>query len=331
MSADAGRASPKKCVLVVGDVMTDVIVRPEGPLMRGADRPAAIRVMPGGSAANLAAWLAFAGVVPILVARVGAADHPRQVESLRAAGVEPVLAADGALPSGMLVSLLSPDGERSFFTDRGANDRLCRADLPDALLDRIDRVHLSGYALSHPGPRAAVLDFLAVAVRRGIAASVDPGSLTLLRDVGADRFLDWTGFASLCVPNSDEAALLAGSDDPERQLAALCRRYHTVVIKRGAAGALAGRAGGAQHCAVPAPAVAAIDTTGAGDAFLAGFLAADLAGAGLEHALRQGCGFGALVASIVGGRPPGAGPGVSRLGTEERLESACKATGLMPS
>ena len=64
MSTPVGLApiGPAPRILVIGDVMTDVIVRPEGPLARGSDRRAAIAVEPGGSAANQAAWLASFGV-----------------------------------------------------------------------------------------------------------------------------------------------------------------------------------------------------------------------------------------------------------------------------
>ena len=61
-------------ILLVGDVMTDIVVRPEGPLARGSDRRATIRIGPGGSAANQAAGLAAFGVAVDFVARVGAAD-----------------------------------------------------------------------------------------------------------------------------------------------------------------------------------------------------------------------------------------------------------------
>jgi sugar/nucleoside kinase (ribokinase family) len=296
--------------------MSDVVVRPEGPLVRGADRRAAIRVVPGGSAANFAAWLAYAGLASIMVARVGRSDHAHQIELLRDAGVTPMLAADEERSTGMLVALIDPDGERSFLTDRGANESLAREDLPDALLDRVDLVHVSGYALQWPGSRAAVLDFLAEARRRGVPASVDPGSLSLLEEVTPARFLAWTGFAAMCLPNADEAAVLTGSGEIERQLDVLCDSYETAVIKRGALGAVAGTAGG-ERSAVPAAPAQAVDTTGAGDAFLAGFLAARLGGARLEESLRRGCTLGALATTLVGGRPP--------------TESACKAKRGVPS
>ena len=81
-------ASPR--ILVIGDVMTDIIVRPEGPLARGSDRRASIAFLPGGSAANQAAWLASFGVGTDFVGRVGAADAPSETARLQAAGVTPM-------------------------------------------------------------------------------------------------------------------------------------------------------------------------------------------------------------------------------------------------
>src|SRR5436190_11480497 len=107
-------------VLVIGDVMTDIIVRPEGPVAVGADMRAAIRMLPGGAGANQACWLAFEAASVRFAARVGDADHARQKALLACYDVDARLSADAALPTGTLVTLLSPDGERSFLTDRAA-------------------------------------------------------------------------------------------------------------------------------------------------------------------------------------------------------------------
>src|ERR1700734_2158960 len=121
--------------LVVGDVMIDMIVRPEGPLAIGSDRRASIVARPGGSAANQAAWLAHFGVDTRFVGRVAAADHAAQSAVLRAAGGEPHLVADETHETGRLIALVDPQGQRSFLTDRGANDQLSASDIPHALID----------------------------------------------------------------------------------------------------------------------------------------------------------------------------------------------------
>lgn len=289
-------------VVVVGDVMTDIIVKPHGLPAPGSDQPATITPMPGGSAANQAVWLAAYGVPVVFAGRVGAADHGWQDQSFREAGIDPRLAADEALGTGTLVTLLAPDGERSFFTDRGANQALCRADLPDSLLDDATLLHLSGYALVSPGPRAAMLDLMATARRRGIPVTVDPGSSGFLREVGPEAFLRWTSGAAMCFPNADEAATLAVTEDRDEQMRCLSDIYGLLVIKRGAAGAEAGNRHG-DRWIVPGRPAAVLDTTGAGDAFLAAFLASYVKGASIPICLARGVDAGARATEFFGGRP----------------------------
>ena len=95
--------------------------------------------------------------------------------------------------------------------------------------------------------------------------------------------------------------ILAGSDDPEAQSARLAALYPLVVIKRGAAGCEAAQ--GSRRWRVAAPEVEAIDTTGAGDAFVAAFLAAHMAGAETQPALERAAAAGAAASTTVGGRP----------------------------
>jgi sugar/nucleoside kinase (ribokinase family) len=289
-------------ILVIGDVMRDVVVRPRAAPVPGSDCPAAIALHRGGSGANPATWLARLGVRVALAARVGAADHAAECAALARAGVIPYLAADPALPTGTLVALIDEAGERSFLTDRGANAALARADLPDALLASLRHLHVAGYALFAPGPRAAVLDFVAAAAARGVRWSVDAASTGFLAACGAAAFLGWTATADLFLANSAEATLLAGEAAAERQLAALGADRRLVIVKRGAAGAI-GAGPGLDPVALAAPAVATEDTIGAGDAFLAGFLAARLRGEAMAGCLAAGIAAGAEAASRPGGQP----------------------------
>ena len=286
-------------ILVVGDLMTDIIVRPEGPLAKGSDRRASITVRPGGSAANQAAWLASFGVSVDFVARVGAADVGRETARLKAMGVTPWLAGDSELESGRLIALIDSDGERSFLTDRGANDALAPADIPDTPIAQAALIHLSGYSFFAPSPRAAVLGAMRRAGDKPV--SVDPASAEFLREAGAEAFLDWTRGAAILFPNAEEAAILAGSSDPETQCARLAARFPFVVIKRGAEGCEA--AAGDRRWRVTAPTVEAIDTTGAGDAFVAAFLAQRLSGGDIQSALERAAFAGARAATQIGGGP----------------------------
>ncbi len=286
-------------VLVIGDMMTDVIVRPEGPFVRGSDRRASITVQPGGSAANQAAWLASFGAGVDFVARVGAADVERERARFEAIGVTPHLVGDRTHETGRLVALIDADGERSFLTDRGANERLEARDVPGALIESATLVHLSGYSFFAPSPRAAVRDVMRRAGDKPI--SVDPASAEFLREVGAKNFLTWTRGAAILFPNEEEAAVLAGSTDPDTQCARLATHYPLVVIKRGAAGGEAVE--GARRWRVSAPKIKAIDTIGAGDAFVAAFLSQRLSGAEIQPALERAAAAGAAASTIIGGQP----------------------------
>ena len=101
-------------------------------------------------------------------------------------GVTPHLVGDAERPTGRLVALIDPSGERSFFTDRGANEALRAGDIPDALIAGAAMIHLSGYSFFAPSPRAAVLDVMRRARDKPI--SVDPASAEFLREVGPREF-----------------------------------------------------------------------------------------------------------------------------------------------
>ncbi|MBY8877858.1 carbohydrate kinase family protein [Actinacidiphila acidipaludis] len=299
---------PGRGLLVVGDVVTDVVARHDEPLAPHTDTAARIAVLPGGAGANVACWAARYGAGVRLLARVGADSAEWHRAALLTAGVEPVLRVDDALPTAVVVALVDAAAERTLVTDSGAAFRLGPGDWDEALLDGgargIGRIHLSGYLyFSAPGRTLAATVRKAAAVR-GIPASVDPASAGFLRRLGPGAFLDAVQGLDLLLPNAAEAALLSGHDEPAAAAASLSARCGgaTVVVTLGAAGAVAAERGAVVATAM-APHTAAVDTTGAGDAFTGGLLAARLAGAGLAEALAAGCRAGAEAVTVVGGRP----------------------------
>ena len=289
-------------VVVVGDVMTDVIVFPEGPLVRGSDRRAAIRTRPGGSGANQAVWLGAMGVPVKFVARVGAADRPRLEAHFLGFGVEAILKADDERPSGVLVTIVDPDSERSFLTDRGANLALSPADVPKTLLDGARAVVCSGYSFFAESPRATVRGFLTQARAREVMTVIDPASVGFLREVGVETFLNWTEGADILFANREEAETLAETTDVAAQMQILGRRFSRVVVKLGPDGAAIGGRDGIR-VQRPAPAVTVVDTSGAGDAFAAGFLAAELGGKSEADCLAAGIEAGSRAVQTVGAQP----------------------------
>jgi sugar/nucleoside kinase (ribokinase family) len=287
-------------VLVVGDVMTDISVEMSGPIAWGSDRRAKISALAGGSAANQAVWLAKLGLEVDFVARVGARDVFGESERLRAYGVTPHLAADETLETGRLIALVDVLGERSFLTDRGANDALSEADVSDALIAGASHIHLSGYSFVAPLSRETVRGLMRRAGKTPV--SVDPGSAEFLREMGARNFLEFVAGAKMLFPNAEEAATLSGRPEAEAQGVALAEKFALVVIKRGALGAEA--YAGDQRWRAVAPSATIVDTTGAGDAFVAAFLAARLRGADIPTCLEQAVAAGSAATEFLGGRPP---------------------------
>ncbi|MCX4848674.1 carbohydrate kinase family protein [Streptomyces sp. NBC_00893] len=291
-------------LLVVGDVVTDVVARHGTALVHGTDTPARIRTLPGGAGANVACWAARSGCADVrLLARVGADSADWHRAALRRAGVRSLLAVDEEAPTATVVALVDSTAERTFLTDSGAVLRLSPDDWSPSMLDGVAHVHLSGYLLFAATSRATALLALREARAHRIPVSVDPASAGFLAELGADRFLAAVEGADLLLPNADEARLLTGLPEPADAAAKLSLQAGRVVVTLGEGGALLAAAG-AVTGRIPAVQVGgAVDSTGAGDAFTGGFLAAHLAGADAASAAAAGCRAGAEAVTTVGGRP----------------------------
>ncbi len=285
---------------MVGDVATDVVAVLAGTPAPGSDRPASIRSRGGGAGANVAVHLAQLGVPVVLAGCIGDdAAGAGLAAALTAAGVRPALRTVPGAPTGTIVSLVEPDGQRSMLADRGANLALRPADVPSPPPG--GHLHLSGYTLLDPGPRAAGLAALAAAVAGGCSVSVDPASTGPLTAYGVDRWLADTAAATLLLPNADEVRRLTGCADPAEAARTLAERHPIVAVSLGAEGALWASRETFVHR--PAHDTVVLDTTGAGDAFAAGLLAAWLSSPDLDPAAALDAGL-ARAAAVV--RRPGA-------------------------
>ncbi|MFB9520359.1 carbohydrate kinase family protein [Streptomyces cremeus] len=308
MKGDQGKCAPGSRgggLLVIGDVVTDVVVRHATPPARGTDTAARIRTLPGGAGANVACWAARWGCRDVrLLARVGTDSAAWHLDALRRAGVRAELVVDEEAPTATVVALVGSDAERTFLTDSGAALRLSSADWSPSLLDGIGHLHVSGYLFFAPASRAAALLALREARHRGIPTSVDPASAGFLAELGADRFLAAVDGVGLLLPNADEARLLTGLPEPADAAAALSRRFPLVAVTLGVHGVLLAVSGAMSAHVTAEPVRAPVDSTGAGDAFTGGFLAARLAGAAAAEAAAAGCRSGAEAVAGVGARPP---------------------------
>jgi sugar/nucleoside kinase (ribokinase family) len=238
----------------------------------GTDVPGRVALRQGGSAANTARWLARLGVRTTLVAAVGRDPIGRAlVEAIRDDGVRPRIVRIAGMPSGRIGVLVNQAGERSFVADRGAADRLAPDDLRATWFRGADAVHLPAYSL--------LGEPLGLAGRRSIELGRAAGALVSLDLASIAPLLAHGRRAAIGLVRSVEADLLFAT---AAETEALLGRYAVdglleyaplAVVKRGAAGAtILGRELPPQD--VVASAVQATDSTGAGDAFDAGFLAA---------------------------------------------------------
>jgi sugar/nucleoside kinase (ribokinase family) len=295
-------SSPR--VVVLGDLVYDLLARIEGPVAFGTDTFAPIHAVGGGSGANAAAWLASLDIETHLVGRVGDdVIGEALADELRGVRVTAHLARDPSLGTGKVFVLVDGSGERTMITDRGAGEALSSKDLPARLFDG-GHLHLSGYTLSGGSRRETALKALRLGRENGMSVSVDPSSVTLLGEIGPERFLGWTRGADLCFPNLEEGVVLSGERDPDHVAQRMLDHYPAIVLKLGAAGALYAGADG-ERVRLPAEPARVADTTGAGDALCAGFLAAWLSGAPPAAALRRGVELAARAVERLGARPRG--------------------------
>jgi sugar/nucleoside kinase (ribokinase family) len=289
-------------VLVVGDVVDDLLVRPLGEVAYGSDTPAEIRHRPGGSAANVAAWLGTLGVAVTFVGRAGHNSAADQVAALDRHGVDARIAVDSHRSTASIVLLVDGAGQRTMYVDRGANTELVPRDVPDDVWRDVGVLHLTGYTFFDPATRPVALELITAARKRHVAVSVDPSSAAYVRQAGARDVRDWVRGVDLLLPNEEEAQLLADRTDAGEAAGVLADDCKSVVVTLGGAGALVHTSDGG---AFQRQAVAAevLDTTGAGDGFAAGWIAAWVAGAPLADRMAAGLEVSARAVTILGGRP----------------------------
>jgi sugar/nucleoside kinase (ribokinase family) len=255
--------------------MLDVVLAPVRPIETGTDVPGRVALVQGGSAANTARWLARLGARTSLVCAVGRDAAGRAlVDAVRSDGVTVrALRVPGA-STGRIGVIVSPNGERSFVADRAAADRLAPEDLRAAWFGRADALHLPIYSLL--GDPLGVAGRRAVDMARAADAivSVDLASIGPLLASGrraARAMIDDVRPDVLFATAAEAEALLGRySVDGLLEIASVA------VVKRGSRGAtvLAREGGERLRFEVATAHVTAADTTGAGDAFDAGFLVA---------------------------------------------------------
>ncbi len=253
---------------VVGDLVEDVVVWTETPVQRGTDTPARVFRSRGGSAANVAA-AAGDRVATRFLGCVG--DDPlgdRLCADLAATGVD--VRAQRRGRTGTVVVLVDADGERTFLPDRAAAADLAPVD--DDELEDVAVLHVPAYGL-HGGRTAASAEaLLDSASRLDIGISLDASSWAVLRALGVEHYRGLVARlrAEVLFANADEAREL---DLLERPVPGV-----TVVLKDGPRPTRVVLPDGTSLTVPVEPVTGVRDSTGAGDAFAAGWLSARMEG-----------------------------------------------------
>ncbi len=277
----------------LGDLLDDVVVWLAAPIASGTDTPARVFHRRGGSSANVAAFAAGTGRAVRFVGQVGDdAVGERLVADLTSCGVDVRVKRGGR--TGAVVVVVEPGGERTMLSDRGSAVEL--DGVPPSWMDGVDLLHVTAYALTAEPVASTATRLIATVRASGGRLSVDASSVRALADFGPERFvaaLTHLG-PDVLFANEAEASLLGL---PERLPAGVA----LAVVKRGAVSTVLVAPGCPPvYVAVP-PLDDVADTTGAGDAFAAGFLGALLDGLGPVEAAEQGH---QLAAAVL--RQPGA-------------------------
>jgi sugar/nucleoside kinase (ribokinase family) len=264
--------------VTVGDLVEDVIVWSGAPPRYATDNPSVIHRSRGGSAANVAAF-ASASVPARFIGCVG--DDPvadMLVAELAGHGVDVRVQRRGR--TGTIVIHVDKTGERTMYPDRAAATEL--TDVPIGWLTGAAILHVPSYCFAARPTATAVLRMIEHAKRAGIGVSLDASSTNMIEEYGLARYLDLVAAIrpAIFFANAREAQLL--------DVTRVAFKTSVIVVKDGGKSTTVTRPDGRTQTVPVPPARPARDSTGAGDAFAAGFLAACLRGADPVAAARSG-------------------------------------------
>lgn len=286
-------------LLVIGDVTVDLYLALPGLPEPGGDVHARRMILrAGGSAANTAAVAAALGLPTALIGAVGTDPLGEWARAqLAASGVDTrSVQQRPEAPTSIITILVTPDGERTMLSYRGASRFAALREEDRARLHRAAFFHLSGYALLEESPlRRMATALLEEAAAHGLRCAMDPG-LPACR-MAPEAVREALHRTHILLLTEREARILFGPE-PRRGFAE-APDLQWMILKRGERGCrLLGREG--EDLAIPTFAVSVIDTTGAGDAFNAGFLFGLAWGSRPETAALLGNAAGALACTVWG-------------------------------
>ncbi len=295
-------------VLNIGIIVADMPVKlPVNVLDFKSDtiRVPGIDIIPGGDAANSAIVLAQLGKKAALLGALGNDGIGNMVRgAIAAKGVDTscVRMKDG-VQSSVSIVMVNSEGDRTFVCTRGNNITLCAQDLDFSLIGETRHINLSSI-FAHPllekegGP-----EFFERAKNAGVTISADVGHDNY--NTGFEGVAHLLQFIDIFMPSYTEAKYMSGETEPERMARFFTGSTgeKTVVIKLGSEGCFVYDKG--RGYTVPAYKVDAVDTAGAGDNFVAGFISAFLDEQEILDCARFACAAAAISVRSLGATSPG--------------------------
>lgn len=290
--------SSKAGVVVVGELNIDLVLwKVPMPVYEQEKLAEDMRFTMGSSSAITAHNLAMIGTPVGFIGKAGTdifGDF--MIDGLRRGGVDtaPII-RDPGLKTGATIILANPP-QKALLTYMGAMADLTLRDIDWDYVAQARHLHLGCFFLQ-TGIRKDVGKLFAKAKKLGLSTSLDTNWDP--DDVWGDDLQEALAHTDIFLPNDDEAKRIAGSADLESAIAILEKRVPVLAVKQGGGGATLCAGGKRYHH--PGFRVTAVETTGAGDSFNAGFLHRYLSGAGWANCLRWGNACGALAVTALGG------------------------------
>jgi len=258
------------------------------------------KIVPGGSACNTIIGIGKLGGAARFVGKCGKDDMGELIESdLKKQNVVPDLFRSDS-PTGRVLSIISPDAQRSMFTYLGASAETRPADISEKFFKDAAVVHMEGYLLFNPELIRAALT---AAKSAGAKISLDLASFTVVEESKEllEQLVD--SYVDILIANEDEAFAFTGYSDEHLAIEALSEQAEIAVLKVGPRGSYVSHAG--STIAIQSMGDGnALDTTGAGDMWAAGFLYGLVKGYSLEKCGRLGSACGYEVCQVVGANIP---------------------------